>query len=147
VDPLVRDRHPAREMRLERREGLEGEVGEPVALHLFDARFGLAFSLRAVRCAGTRLYVPVATEREVGRMKHDSAGRAVAPDHQRPRIVAEDRPRHAAEVREGGRNALAPIILALIAEGVRFGVARGVNITVALQVDARWPLVMMRLDL
>jgi len=40
-----------------------------------------------------------------------------APEHQRARIVAEDRPWDAAEMREGGRDALAPIVLALTEKG------------------------------
>jgi hypothetical protein len=47
-------------------------------------------------------------------MELDGARRPIPPEHQRPRIVAEDRRRDAAEVDERGRDALAPIILALL---------------------------------
>ena len=47
-------------------------------------------------------------------METDGAGRAVAAEHQRARIVAEQRAGHSAEMREGRRDALAPIVAALI---------------------------------
>jgi len=47
-------------------------------------------------------------------METDRAGRAVAPEHQRARIVAEQRAWQAAEMREACRDALAPIVAALI---------------------------------
>ena len=47
-------------------------------------------------------------------MELHRAGRAIAPEHERPCIVAKDGDGHPAEVDEGGGNALAPIILALL---------------------------------
>src|SRR5204862_8157444 len=48
------------------------------------------------------------------RMETDRAGRPVASEHQRARIVAEQGARHAAEMREGRRDAFAPIVTTLI---------------------------------
>jgi hypothetical protein len=45
------------------------------------------------------------------------ARRAIAPEDQRPRIVPENRRRDAAEVHERGRDALTPIVLALLEKG------------------------------
>ena len=47
-------------------------------------------------------------------METHGAGRAVAAEHQRACIVAEQRAGHSAEMREGRRDALAPIVAALI---------------------------------
>lgn len=95
--PLVSSRGSARprpsstprELRLERRERFELEIREPVAVDVFDTGFGLAFGAGPVRRRRARLHVPIATERQVGRMKDDvrSRGRARSPTR---RIVAED---------------------------------------------------------
>jgi hypothetical protein len=50
-------------------------------------------------------------------MKGHCAGRAIAADHQCPRVVAEQRPRDAAEMREGRGNAFPPVILPLVEKG------------------------------
>jgi len=47
-------------------------------------------------------------------MEGDGAGRAVAPEHQRARIVTEHGEWHAAEMDERGGNALTPLVLALV---------------------------------
>jgi hypothetical protein len=47
-------------------------------------------------------------------MEHDGPGSSIPAGHERARIVAEERPRHTAEMEKGGRDALAPIGLALI---------------------------------
>ena len=112
--PLIGDRHPPRQVLLERAERVEGLIGQRIALDVFHARFRLAFGPGAIRRTRARLHVPVATEGEVGRMKTDRAGRAVAAEHQRARIVAEQGARHAAEMREGRRDAFAPIVTTLI---------------------------------
>lgn len=65
VHALVGDDEPVGEVRLERRERLEVQVGERVALDVFHARFGLAFGPRAMGRAGPGLHVPVPAEREV----------------------------------------------------------------------------------
>lgn len=98
----------------QRSERVELEVGEPIALHVLDARFGLAFRAGSIRGARARLYVPVATAREVRRLKDHRASRTITPDDQRPRVVTENRARHAAEMRERGGDPFAPIVLPLI---------------------------------
>jgi hypothetical protein len=50
-------------------------------------------------------------------MKDHRAGRALPTDDQRPGVVAEDRPRHSAKVRERGRDPFTPIVLSLIEKG------------------------------
>ena len=114
VAALIGDRHPLCEVLLEGTEGVEGLIGQRIALDVFDARFGLAFGPRAIRRARTRLDVPVPTEGEVGRVEADGARRAIATEHQRARIVAQQRPGHAAEMREGRGDALPPIVSSLI---------------------------------
>ena len=55
-------------------------------------------------------------DRTPGRLgEPHGAGRGVAPHHQRPRIIAEDRARHAAKVAEGRSQPLAPLVLSLTA--------------------------------
>jgi hypothetical protein len=70
VAPLIGDRHPLRQVLLERAEGVEGLIRQPIALDVFDARFGLPFGPRAIGRARTRLHVPVATE---GDLRHTAA--------------------------------------------------------------------------
>ena len=55
--------HPGGEMVLERRERVECEPGQRVALDVFDAGFGFAVRACPVRAAGPRLHAPVAAER------------------------------------------------------------------------------------
>jgi len=117
VAALIGDRHPRGQVLLERGEGVEGLIRQRVPLDVFHARFRLAFGPCAIGRARARLHVPIATEGEVGRMETHRAGRAIATEHPRARIVAEQRARHAAEMREGRRDALAPIIAALIEKG------------------------------
>ena len=50
-------------------------------------------------------------------MKHDRPGPAIAADDQRARIVAKQRARHPAEMRERAGDPFAPVILALTEEG------------------------------
>ena len=94
VAALIGDGHPLGQVLLERAERVERLIRQRIALDVFHARFGLALGPRAIRRARARLHVPVATEREVGRMETHRPGRAVAAEHQRARIVAEQRPRH-----------------------------------------------------
>src|SRR5439155_4844880 len=108
------DRDPLGQVLLERAERIKGLIRQRIALDVFHAGFRLAFGPGAIRGTRARLHVPVPTEGEVGRMKTHRAGRAVAPEHQGARIVAEQRPRYAAEMREGRGDALAPIVAALI---------------------------------
>ena len=112
-------RHPRGEMRLERGERRRTRSpASALRFTYFDARFGLALGARAVRRARARLHVPVAAERA-----DRPGGRrtvpvvAIAAEHQRARVVAEQRARHAAEVREGRRDPLAPVVLALVEKG------------------------------
>ena len=86
---LIGDDHPRGQVLLERGEGLEGLIGEAVAFHKLDARFGLAFGPGPVRRARARLHIPVAAEGQIRGLKRDRAGRAIAAEDQRPRIVAE----------------------------------------------------------
>lgn len=66
VSPLISDgRHPRAQMLLERGEGVEGLVGQGIALHVFDARFGLALGPRPIRCARAWLHVPIPAEGQV----------------------------------------------------------------------------------
>ena len=113
VDAGIGEMHPRRQMLLERGERVEGQLRQPIALDVFDARLRFAFGPGAIRRTRARLHVPVATEGEVGGMEPDRPGHAVAAEHQRARIVAEQRPRHAAEMRERRGDPLAPIVLAL----------------------------------
>jgi hypothetical protein len=99
------------------RQRVELELRGAIALHVFNAGFRFSFRPGPIRRAGARLDVPVATEGEIGGVKDHGAGRAIAPDHQGARIIAEDRPRHPAEMCEGGRDALGPIILSLMKKG------------------------------
>lgn len=89
-------------MSFERSERLELAACDAVALDVLHAALGLALRASAIRTARARLDVPVATEREVRRMKLDDSRRPVAADDERLRVVAEERPRDAAEVTERG---------------------------------------------
>src|SRR5262245_2601524 len=117
MDALVRDDHPRRQVTLERGKRVEVELRKAIPLRVFHAGFSFALRPRTIRGARARLHVPVPTEREIGRLKHDGARGVIASEYQRARIVAEDRPRHTTEMGEGGRDALAPIILSLIQKG------------------------------
>ena len=117
VLPLIGQDHPASQMRFERREGVEVQRGEAIALRVFHAGFGLAFGPGAIRRTRARLHVPVAAEREIAGMKPHRAGRAITPGDQRSRIVPQQRARHPAEVREGRPDPFAPIVLALREKG------------------------------
>ena len=105
---------PLREMLLKRGERREGAAGERIALDELDPRLHLAFGPRAIRGAGARLHVPVATEGQVAGVKRHRPGRSITPTDQRAGIVAEHRQHDAAEVQEGGGDALTPIVLALV---------------------------------
>ena len=50
-------------------------------------------------------------------MKDDGASRAIATEHQGPRIVPENRPWDSTKMLKGGRDSLPPIILALGEKG------------------------------
>jgi hypothetical protein len=80
-------------------------VGEPSVLPLVRARYEAQARGRTSQSR---------QEREIGRVETHGAGRAIAAEDQCACIVAEQGPRHAAEVREGRRDALAPIVPALI---------------------------------
>jgi hypothetical protein len=69
VDALVRGELPVGEVRLQVLERFEPPPRDGVALHVLHARLGLPLRARAVRLAGARLHVPVAAERDVGRVR------------------------------------------------------------------------------
>lgn len=114
VDTLISLLHPLGQVLLERGERREGAAGQGIALHKLDAGLDFAFRAGAIWRAGARLHVPVATERQVAGMKRHGPRRAIATADQRSRIVAEHREHHAAEMHERRRDALPPIILALV---------------------------------
>jgi len=114
VPTLIGDRHPRRQVLLERSKGLERLVGQRVAFHILHAGFRLALRPGAIRRAGARLHVPITTEREVGGMEDHRAGRAVARPDQRPGIIPEQGARDATEMRERGGDPIAPVGAALI---------------------------------
>ena len=109
-----RPRHPPRQMRLERGEGLERPARQGIALDVFDAGLHLAFGPRSVR-AHTRAAARPSRDRRPGRPGWNLTVpvAAVAPENQGARIVAEQGPRHAAEVLERRGDPLAPVVLAL----------------------------------
>ena len=114
VAPLIGQRHPRHQVLLERAEGIERLIRQRIALDVFDAGFGLAFGPRAIRGARTRLHVPIATEREIGRVET-----TVPVARSRPRTNARALSPSSVrgtptEMREGRGDALAPIVPPLI---------------------------------
>ncbi len=101
-------------MLLERGKRREGAARQRVTLHELHPGLDLAFGARAIRCAGARLHVPVATEGQVAWMECHGAGRPIAPAHQRRALSPSTVSTHAAEVHEGRGDALTPIVLALV---------------------------------
>ena len=113
VDAAVGLAHPLREVRLERGEAVEGAPGDPVALHVADARLGLALGACAIRPTRRHRDAPVLAERRERRMDARGARLAVLADHERAGAVDQDLGRDAAEHPERGGQALAPVVLPL----------------------------------
>ena len=64
-------------------------AARPLRFTKFHARFGFAFGPGSIRRARARLDVPITAEGQIGRMKEDRPGPAIAADHQGARIVAK----------------------------------------------------------
>ena len=109
--------HPLCQMLLERGERREGAARQRVTLHELHPGLHLALGPRSIRGTGARLHVPVTTKGQVAGMECHGAGRPVASAHEGAGIVAEHGQHDAAEVQEGRRDALPPIVLALVEKG------------------------------
>src|SRR6187397_2220244 len=86
-------------MLLQRAERLEGAPGQRIALHVFHARFRLAFGARAIRAARAWLHAPVTAEGEIPRVKvHGARGTIASTTSARalsPRTLAGTPPKWA----------------------------------------------------
>ena len=64
-------------------------AARPLRFTKFHARFGFAFGPGSIRRARARLNVPITAEGQIGQMKEDRPGPAIAADHKGARIVAK----------------------------------------------------------
>ena len=113
VDALVGLAHPAGQVLLEGGVALEGPPRQSVALGVLDPRLGPALGAGAVGLASARHQVPVAAEGDEGRVEDHRLRPPVVLDDERPRSVHQHRLRHATEVLQRRRDALAPVVVPL----------------------------------
>ena len=93
------DRRPLHEPRIQIRPRVKALAGERIAHHVLHAGFDFTYGLRPIRLACHGPHAKVATEVDLGRMPVDSLQRM--HQHDRLRVVDEDRIGDATEVMEG----------------------------------------------